>query len=116
MLENGMDSTTLKHRVSQALPRANYPIFLFLSIFRPIKRVWLHHHRLGRPSFKVIKILFPSLFKGLNVESFHYEVCELARHKRESFPVSNKRSSFPFYLIHSDIWGPSTIPNVSGTR
>jgi hypothetical protein len=38
MLENGMDSTTLKHRVNQALPRANYLTLLFLSIFRTIKR------------------------------------------------------------------------------
>ena len=38
MLENGIDSTTSKHRVSQALPRANYLTLLFLSIFRPIKR------------------------------------------------------------------------------
>jgi hypothetical protein len=42
-------------------------------------------------------------------------VCELAKHKRASFPISNKRSSILFYLIHNDIWGP-TIPNVSGAR
>jgi hypothetical protein len=38
MLENGMDSTTSKHRVSQALPMANDLTLLFLSIFGPIKR------------------------------------------------------------------------------
>ena len=80
------------------------------------EKVWLHHHRLGHPSFRVIKILFPSLFKGLDVEHFHCEVCELAKHKRVSFPVSNKRSSIPFYLIHSDIWGPSPIPNITRAK
>ena len=40
----------------------------------------------------------------------------MAKHTRVSFPISNKRSSHHFHLIHSDIWGPSTIPNVSGTR
>lgn len=30
------------------------------------------------------------------------------------FPVSNKRTSIPFILIHSDIWGPSAVPNISG--
>ena len=59
---------------------------------------------------------FPSLFKGLDIEHFHCEVCELAKHKRVSFPVSNKRSSIPFYLIHSDIWGPSPIPNITGAK
>ena len=38
MQENGMGSTTSKHRVSEALPRAKYLTLLFLSIFRPIKR------------------------------------------------------------------------------
>ena len=80
------------------------------------EKIWLHHNRLGHPSFRVIEILFPSLFKSLSVENFHCEVCELAKHKRVPFPISNKRSSIPFYLIHSDIWGPSTIPNVSGAR
>ena len=32
------------------------------------------------------------------------------------FPISNKRSSSPFFLIHSDIWGPSTIPNILRSR
>ena len=36
----------------------------------------------------------------------------MENHTRVSFPISNK-SSHPFHLIHSDIWGPSTIPNVS---
>ncbi|RVX06582.1 Retrovirus-related Pol polyprotein from transposon TNT 1-94 [Vitis vinifera] len=30
--------------------------------------------------------------------------------------VSNKRSSIPFYLIHSDIWGPSPISNITGAK
>ena len=77
------------------------------------EKVWLHHRRLGYPSFRIIKILFPPLFKDLSVEHFHCEVCELAKHKRISFLISNKRSSIPFDLIHSDIWGPSTISNVN---
>jgi hypothetical protein len=101
-----------------SITKGKLPHFFFVSehFSSNKEKVWLHHCRLGHPSFRVIKILFPSLFKGLNVESFHCEVCELAKHKRVSFPVSNKRSSIPFYLIHSDIWGPSTIPNVSGAR
>ena len=55
--------------------------------------------------------MFPSLFKGFDVKNFQCEVCELAKHKCVSFPISNKRSYILFYLIHSDL-GPSTIPNV----
>ncbi|KAG8488224.1 hypothetical protein CXB51_018059 [Gossypium anomalum] len=79
-------------------------------------QIWLYHLRLGHPSFRVLKIMFPSLFKGLTVENFHCDICELAKHKRTSFPVSNKRTSTPFSLVHSDVWGPSTISNISGAR
>ncbi|XP_040949746.1 protein root UVB sensitive 6 isoform X1 [Gossypium hirsutum] len=79
-------------------------------------QIWLYHLRLGHPSFRVLKIMFPSLFKGLTVEQFHCDICELAKHKRTSFPVSNKRTSTPFTLVHSDVLGPSTISNISGAR
>ena len=78
--------------------------------------IWLYHLRLGHPSFRVLKVMFPYLFQGLNMYEFHCEACELAKHTRVSFPISNKRSSHPFHLIHSDIWGPSTIPNVFGAH
>ncbi|RVW75295.1 Retrovirus-related Pol polyprotein from transposon TNT 1-94 [Vitis vinifera] len=78
--------------------------------------IWFYHLRLGHPSFRVLKVMFPHLFQGLDISEFHCETCELAKHTRVSFPISNKRSSHPFHLIHSDIWGPSTIPNVFGAR
>ena len=78
--------------------------------------IWLYHLRLGHPSFRVLKVMFPKLFQGLDISEFHCDICELAKHTRVSFPISNKRSSHPFHLIHSDIWGPSTIPNISGAR
>ena len=76
--------------------------------------IWLHHLRLGHPSFRVLKVMFPYLFQGSDISEFHCETCELGKHTRVSFPISNKRISHPFHLIHSDIWGPSTIPNASG--
>ena len=60
--------------------------------------------------------MFPHLFQGLDISEFHCETCELAKHNRVSFPISNKISFHPFHFIHSDIWGLSTIPNVSGAR
>ena len=67
------------------------------------EKIWLHHRRLGHPSFRTLKFLFPSLFNKLDVEGFHCNVCELAKHKHSPFPINNKRSSKPFHLIHSDI-------------
>ena len=78
--------------------------------------IWLHHRRLGYVPFSTLKLMFPTLFKGLDIQHFHCDICEYAKHTRVSFPISNKRSSSPFCLIHSDIWGPSTIPNILGSR
>ena len=71
---------------------------------------------LGHPSFNVLKIIFPSLFKNVSIESLHCDICEFAKHKRSSYPRSNTRTFVPFELIHSDIWGPSNISNISGFR
>ena len=54
------------------------------------KKILLHHYQLGHPSFSIIKIMFPSLFKSLDVENLHREVCELVKHKHVPFPISNK--------------------------
>ena len=78
--------------------------------------IWLHHGCLGHMPFSSLKLMFPTLFKGLDIQPFHCEICEYAKHTRVSFPISNKRSSSPFFLIHNDIWGPSTIPNISGFK
>ena len=73
----------------------------------------MYHLRLGHQSFRVLKVMFPHLFQGLDISEFHCDVCELAKHTRVSFPISSTKSSHPFHLIHSDIWGLATKPNVS---
>lgn len=60
--------------------------------------------------------MFPQLFQGLDISKFHCDVCELAKHTCVSFSISNKRSSQSFHLVHSDTWGPTTIPNTFGAR
>ena len=64
--------------------------------------IWLYQLRLGHPSFRVLKVMFPYLFQGSDISKFHCETCELAKYTRVSFPINNK-SSHPFHLIHSDI-------------
>ena len=65
--------------------------------------IWLHHRRLGHLSFPTLKLMFPTLFKELDIQPYHYNICEYTKHTRVSFPISNKRSSSPFFLIHNDI-------------
>lgn len=81
------------------------------SIKKSCRYFWL-----GHPLFNTLKNIFPTLFQGINLGIFHCDDCELAKHKRVTFPNNNKRMSTPFSLVHSDIWGPSNIPNIYGAH
>ena len=60
--------------------------------------------------------MFPSLFSNKFVESFHCDVCEFAKNHHATFSLSSNKSIEPFDLIHSDVWGPAPISNISGTK
>ncbi|RDX74704.1 hypothetical protein CR513_45512, partial [Mucuna pruriens] len=42
---------------------------------------------------------------------FKCEVCELAKHTKSHYPIQPYKPSYPFSLIHLDIWGPSQVNN-----
>ena len=79
-------------------------------------KIWIYHHCLSHSSFSVLKVNFPLLFKEMSVKHLHCVVCELAKHKHAYFQISNKRTNVCFSVIHSDIWGPSTISNIFGAH
>ena len=54
-----------------------------------------------------LKRLFPLLFK--NNDHFECDVCQIAKHKRIPFPLRPYQPSQPFFLMHSDLWGPSRV-------
>ena len=76
----------------------------------------LWHFRMGHPNSQYLRHLFPSLFLNKKPVEFQCEFCEFAKHHRSSFPSSNYKSSKPFTMIHSDLWGPSRIPNRTHTK
>jgi hypothetical protein len=78
--------------------------------------IWLWHRRLGHASFGYLKKLFPSLFVTIDVSSFQCDVCELAKSHRASFPLILNKSPIPFMVIHSDVWGPSKVTSLGGSR
>lgn len=79
-------------------------------------QVMLWHKRLGHPSFPYLKSLFPELFKGIDCSKLHCEACNLAKSHRVSFPIKPYSASKPFYLLHSDVWGPSKVNTLSGKK
>nr|CAN70109.1 hypothetical protein VITISV_001696 [Vitis vinifera] len=78
--------------------------------------IWLWHRRLGHASFGYLKKLFPSLFSKNDISGFRCDICELAKSHRASFPLILNKSPSPFMVIHSDVWGPSKVPTLSGSR
>nr|KYP62702.1 Copia protein [Cajanus cajan] len=71
-------------------------------------QIWLHPKSLGlrHPSFNLLTSLFPHLFTKESIEFFNCDICQLSKHHRASYPIINKKSTSPFDLIHSDVWGP----------
>lgn len=60
--------------------------------------------------------MFPSLFKEPKSKNLYCNIRELPKNKHVPFLISNKRSSIPFSLLHSDIWGSSYTSNIFETR
>ncbi|RVX07367.1 Retrovirus-related Pol polyprotein from transposon TNT 1-94 [Vitis vinifera] len=48
--------------------------------------------------------------------SYHCEICQFSKHTRTVYPQIPYKPSTVFSLVHSDVWGPSRIKNISGTR
>ena len=72
----------------------------------------LIHAQLGHPSLAKMQHLVPSLSK---VSSLSCESCHLGKQSSSSFPSSvSQRASFPFALVHYDIWGPSHVKSNLG--
>ena len=66
-------------------------------------KIMLWHNRLGHPSFMYLKKFFPSLFMNKDLNSFHCDICQFAKHTRGLHPIHSYKSSKLFSLIHNDI-------------
>ncbi|KAK1661961.1 hypothetical protein QYE76_050120 [Lolium multiflorum] len=60
--------------------------------------------------------MYPSYFATCCKDKLVCDVCELAKHTRATYPSSNERSRDPFEVVHSDVWGPSTVTSLLGER
>ena len=52
----------------------------------------------------------------MSIENFDYVSCQLGKQLVFSFNTSESMSTDIFDLIHSDVWGPSRVSNISGSR
>jgi transposase InsO family protein len=80
------------------------------------REIVLLHRRLGHVPFESLSKLYPEYFKGMDKGTIMCDACEMAKHTRSTYPSIGLRSSEPFILIHSDVWGPCSITSVSGFK
>ncbi|CAL8102595.1 unnamed protein product [Prunus armeniaca] len=80
------------------------------------RRIWLLHYRFGHASFGYLRHLFPALFCGVNEYAFQCQTCILAKSHRVSYSPSCNKRLMPFDLVHSDVWGPSSVSTALGNE
>ena len=87
---------------ASVLPHSNSNVF-------SLKTLTLWHACLVHINFQYLCLLFPFLIKACKDHKFQCVVCELSKHTRTSHIPRMHRTSSIFYLIHSDVWGPSSV-------
>jgi GAG-pre-integrase domain len=82
----------------------------------PELELLLLHCRLGHILFTVLGMLYPKLYSKCSKAKLVCNACEFAKHTRTTYPSFGNRSSSCFDIVHSDVWGPSRISSLSGSR
>ena len=82
----------------------------------PELEMFLLHSRLGHISFTVLGRLYPKLYSKCSKTKLVCDACEFAKHTRTMYPSFGNRSLSCFDIVHSDVWGPSRVTTLSGSR
>jgi hypothetical protein len=98
------------------LDDASTPLSLAATCPSPTDELLLIHRRLGHLSFCVLSRMFPLYFATCYKDKLVCDLCELAKHTRTTYPSSNEISRDPFEVVHSDVWGLSTVTSLLGER
>ncbi|KAL4588677.1 hypothetical protein LXL04_001570 [Taraxacum kok-saghyz] len=77
----------------------------------------LWHQRLGHPGHHVFKHLVSSRFISCSSDKDNTlcHACQTGKHVKLPFSSSNSRTTFPFELVHSDVW-TSPVTSNSGIK
>ncbi|KAJ9548353.1 hypothetical protein OSB04_020896 [Centaurea solstitialis] len=92
------------------------PHSLVASVSQP-SSLDLWHARLGHLSSSRMKLLASSGSLGhVTPTNISCLPCKLGKHHALPFEINESKSSCPFDLIHSDVWGPAPHPSMGGAR
>ena len=73
----------------------------------PVEPIIELRHKMGHPSFHLLKQMYPHMLKDIKIEFLTYDACQLGKFKRNIYPANNNRTKRPFQILHCDVWGPS---------
>ena len=77
----------------------------------------LWHARLGHVfSSRVQRLSFRGLLGSVSTENFDCASCQLGKQPVLPFNTSESISTDIFDLIHSDVWGPSSVSSIGRSR
>ena len=83
---------------------------------RHLEHLEIIHSCFGHPSFELLGRMFSHFVKEIDLSKVTCDTCQLAKHKPNSFKGTNDRRRHPFYVIHSDVWGPFPSKTESRAR
>ena len=98
-------------------PIASISVATTATIVSSIPSFALWHARLGHASSSRVQQLASRCLLGLvSIENFDCVSCQLG--KQPAFPFNTSESIFIdiFDLIHSDVWEPSSVSSIGGSR
>lgn len=84
------------------------------SVHNDAATLW--HCRLGHPSLSRLSLLHNSVPAISLSKPHHCTICPSAKQHKLPFPLSVKKTQFPFELIHCDVWGPFAVQSHNGAR
>jgi Integrase core domain len=76
----------------------------------------LLHCHLGHIPFIMLGKLYPKLYSRCSKAKLVCDACEFAKHTTTTYSSVGNRSSSCFDIIHSDVWEPSRITSLFGSR
>jgi GAG-pre-integrase domain len=82
----------------------------------PRLELLLLHCHLGHIPFIMLGKLYPKLYSRCSKAKLVCDACEFAKHTTTTYSSIGNRSSSCFDIIHSDVWEPSRITSLSGSR
>ena len=107
-------------RVGHMFPVDNLhlPLVAHISVaaVSSISSLALWHARLGHASSSRVQELASRSLLGLvSIENFECVSCQLGKQPALPFNTNESISTDIFELIHSDIWGPSSVSSIGGS-